>query len=388
MNDSESALGDVQGFCEKLRPIEDICYLEHKFNDRLIPLAKEFNILGLPVPKEYGGRAADNPTGVKAMMRIGMEGSGIRSVFSVHSSICQKLLMEHGSDAQKERYLRPSATGEMIMAFALTEPEAGSNPLGLETSFREDGSDYVLNGTKYLITNSGIANAIIVFARRSGGDGRISAFIIDATSEGIEREDLVSKMGTPTTNTGMFELNECRVPKQNLIGDERDGWKVAKEGLMHGRLSVAAGCVGSIKDCLIEAVQYSKERIQHNKPIAKHQLVQEHIASIKLGLSASRMMVQRATRITGAWEKNADDPSAIRRADLAIAEAKLFCANASYDAADRAVQIIGGRGWSFLYRPGRHLVDNRVCRIYEGTDEILKLKIAGEVLGKEFLAYS
>lgn len=388
MNDSETVLKDVSGFCEKLRPIEDVCYLEHKLNSRLIPLAKEFNILGLPVPKEYGGRATDNPNFVRAMMRIGMEGSGIRSVFSVHSSICQKLLMDHGSDSQKERYLKPSATGDVIMAFALTEPEAGSNPLGLETNFREDGSDYVLNGTKYLITNSGIADAIIVFARKSGGDKRISAFIIDAASEGIEKEDLVSKMGTPTTNTGMFELNECRVPKQNLVGREGDGWKIAKEGLMHGRLSVAAGCVGSIKDCLIEAVQYSKERVQHNKPIAKHQLVQEHIASMKLGLSASRMMVHRATRIKAAWENNVSDPSLMRRADLAIAEAKLFCANASYEAADRAVQIIGGRGWSFLYRPGRHLVDNRVCRIYEGTDEILKLKIAGDVLGKDFLAYS
>lgn len=391
MNNPETVLSDVRIFCQKLRPIEDVCYLEHKFNDQLLPLAKEFDVLGLPVPQEYGGRATDNPTFAKALMRIGMEGSGIRSVFSVHSSICQKILIRYGTDYQKERYLKPSTKGEVIMAFALTEPEAGSNPLGLETSFREeDGGDYILNGTKYLITNSGIADAIIVFARKSSGDRRISAFIIDANSDtnGIEKEDLVSKMGTPTTNTGMFELNEYRLPRQNLIGHEGDGWRIAKEGLMDGRLSVAAGCVGSIQDCLIEAVQYSKERIQHNKPIAKHQLVQEHIAAIKLSLSASRMMVSRAINIKSKWDKNVGDPSLRRRADLAIAEAKLFCANASYDAADRAVQIIGGRGWSFLYRPGRHLVDNRVCRIYEGTDEIIKLKIAGDVLGKEFLSYS
>jgi alkylation response protein AidB-like acyl-CoA dehydrogenase len=390
MKNPEAVLSDIKGFCEKLRPIEDVCYLEHKFNDRLIPLAKEFNILGLPVPQEYGGRAADNQAFVKALMRIGMEGSGVRSVFSVHSSICQKILMRYGTDYQKERYLKPSTKGDVIMAFALTEPEAGSNPLGLETSFREeDDGDYVLNGTKYLITNSGIADAIIVFARKSNGNKRISAFIIDANNaNGMEKEDLASKMGTPTTNTGMFELKEYRISEQNLIGHEGDGWRIAKEGLMDGRLSVAAGCVGSIRDCLIEAVQYSKERIQHNKPIAKHQLVQEHIAAIKLSLSASTMIVRRAVHIKSKWDKNMDDPSLKRRADLAIAEAKLFCANASYDAADRAVQIIGGRGWSFLYRPGRHLVDNRVCRIYEGTDEILKLKIAGDVLGKEFLSYS
>jgi alkylation response protein AidB-like acyl-CoA dehydrogenase len=215
----------------------------------------------------------------------------------------------------------------------------------------------------------------------------MSSFIIDTNKEGIEREELVSKMGTPTTNTGMFELNDYRVPKENIIGKEGYGWQIAKEALIDGRIGVAAGCVGSIKDCLIEAVKYSKERMQYGKPIAKHQLVQEHIAAIKVHLSASRMMVMRANKLKDKWDKNPDDKELMRKADLAVAEAKLFCTNASYDAADRAVQIFGGRGWSFLYRPGRHLVDNRVCRIYEGSDEIMKLKIAAGILGKDYRSY-
>ncbi len=386
MGDSEAILKDVNGFCEKLRPTEDVYYLEHRYNDQTIPLAREFNVLGLPVPEEFGGRDADNFTYVKALERIGMEGSGIRSFFSVHSSIAQKLLMKFGTDRQKEKYLKPSTSGQTILAFALTEPDAGSNPLEIKTSFRKDGDSYVLNGTKYLITNAGIADAIIVFAKSA--DNAMSAFLVDTDREGVEREDLVSKMGTPTTNTGMFELTDYKVPQDNILGKEGDGWSIAKHALIDGRISVAAGCVGSIKDCLIESIRYSKERVQYGKPIAKHQLIQEHIALIKVHLSASRMMVRRATMLKDRWDKDPDNKIKRRKADLAVAEAKLFCASAAYDAADRAVQILGGRGWSFLYRPGRHLVDNRVCRIYEGAEEVLKLKIASGVLGDEYRAYS
>lgn len=255
----------------------------------------------------------------------------------------------------------------------------------MKATYKQDGNSYLLNGTKYLITNAGIADTAIVFAKAAGG--AMSAFLVDMKTEGIEKEDLVSKMGTPTTNTGMFELASCRVPKENLVGKEGAGWEIAKQALMDGRMSVAAGCVGSIRDCLKEAVGYSKERMQYGKVIARHQLIQEHIAAIKLHLDSSTMMVRRATAFREKWDQSPSDKDLMRKADLAIAEAKLFCANAAYDAADRAVQVLGGRGWSYLYRPGRHLVDNRVCRIYEGAEEILKLKIASGVLGEGYRAY-
>ena len=154
--------------------------------------------------------------------------------------------------------------------------------------------------------------------------------------------------------------------------------------LVSGRLSVAAGCLGVIEDCLAEVLEYAKSRKQHGKEIAKHQLVQDHIANIDMDRVASESLVLRAADAKDAAEAN---PELAKAADLLAAQAKLFCSNAAWDAADRAVQVFGGRGWSTLYRPGRHLMDVRVCRIYEGTDEILKLKIASALLGKEWEAF-
>ncbi|MBI4344033.1 MAG: acyl-CoA/acyl-ACP dehydrogenase [Euryarchaeota archaeon] len=193
-------------------------------------------------------------------------------------------------------------------------------------------------------------------------------------------------MGMPTSDTAMFELRDYRIPKANLLGERDEGWAVARYGLMNGRLGVAAGCAGIISDCLREAANYAKERVQHGKVIARHQLIQEHIAYMKTELEAARLMVARAAGLVDEYE--AEPTKELREvADAAVAEAKFMATNAAWDAADRAVQIYGGRGWSFLYRPGRHLVDTRVCRIYEGADEIMKLRIAAGYLGKGFEAY-
>jgi alkylation response protein AidB-like acyl-CoA dehydrogenase len=216
----------------------------------------------------------------------------------------------------------------------------------------------------------------------------VSAFIVDTDQPGFEKEDLVAKMGMPSANTGMFSLTEYQLPINNLLGEEGDGFRIAMGTLVSGRISVAAGCLGVIEDCLIEAVNYAKERNQHGKAIAKHQLVQEHIAAIEMHRLAAESVILRAAEAKDA--SNADPGNAELRAnaDLMAAKAKLLASNAGWDAADRAVQVFGGRGWSTLYRPGRHLQDVRVCRIYEGTDEILKLKIAASVLGgKEYEAF-
>jgi alkylation response protein AidB-like acyl-CoA dehydrogenase len=173
----------------------------------------------------------------------------------------------------------------------------------------------------------------------------------------------------------------------NLLGEEGDGFRIAMGTLVSGRLSVASGCLGVIEDCLTETVNYARNRHQHGKAIARHQLVQEHIAMIELHRASTEAMVLRAAEAKDASDRAAGDAGLRARADLLTAQAKLFAANAAWDAADRAVQVYGGRGWSTLYRPGRHLLDVRVCRIYEGTDEILKLKVAAAVLGKEYEAY-
>jgi alkylation response protein AidB-like acyl-CoA dehydrogenase len=215
----------------------------------------------------------------------------------------------------------------------------------------------------------------------------MSAFIIDTNAHGFASEDLTAKMGMPTANTAMFEMNECQVPLNNMLGAEGDGFRIAMGTLVSGRISVAAGCLGVIEDCLAEAISYAKERRQHGKAIAKHQLIQEHLAAIEMARAGSEAMVLRAAEAKDASAAEPANAALQTKADLFAAQAKLFAANAAWDAADRAVQIYGGRGYSTLYRPGRHLMDVRVCRIYEGTDEILKLKIAASVLGKEYEAF-
>ena len=243
-------LADVEDFCNEIRPIEELCYLEHQFNDQAIPLAKKHDLLGMLVPKEYGGRGAGPVTYLKALARIGQEGSGLRTLFSGHSSIGQMPVISWGNDEQKQRYLPASVRGEKIMAFGLTEPDAGSNPLELQMTYRREGDRFLLNGVKYLISNGGIADVIVTFAYPESKRDRMSAFLVETDQPGIEREDLVAKMGMPTCNTAMFELSDYPVPADNLLGEEGNGFRIAMDTLISGRLSVAAGCLGVIEDCL------------------------------------------------------------------------------------------------------------------------------------------
>lgn len=383
-------LADVEAYCHEIRPIEDLCYLERRRNDAIVSLAREHNLLGMLVPPRFGGRGADALTYARALARINREGTGVRTFFSGHSSIGQYPILRYGTEAQKQRYLPASCRGECILAFALTEPEAGSNPLEGTTTYRRDGNRFLLNGVKYLISNGTIATTAIVFAfpeGRSGPERRMSAFIVDTAGDTFEKEALHAKPGMYTSDTGMFQMHDHPVPAENLLGPEGEGFRIAMHTLISGRLSVAAGCLGVIEDCLAEALRYAKERRQHGKPIGKHQLVQDHIARIEILRATSEAMVERAAAAKQASDESPEDRALLAEADFRVAEAKWHASNAAFEAADRAVQVFGGRGWSELYRPMRHLQDVRVCRIYEGTDEIMKLKIASRLLGKEFEAY-
>ncbi len=396
MTSEQSArlLADVEAYCTELRPIEELCYVEHRPNEAIATLAKKHNLLGMAVPTSYGGRGADALTYARALARINREGGGPRTFFSGHCSIGQYPIVRYGTEEQKSRYLPRSCRGEIILAFGLTEPDAGSNPLEATTTYRREGDRFLLNGVKYLISNGTIADAVIVFAYPEGGAGvggggrRMSAFIVDTAGDTFEKEALHAKLGMFTADTGMFQMTDHPVPAANMLGPEGEGFRIAMHTLVSGRLSVAAGCLGTIEDCLIDVLEYAKHREQHGKPIGKHQLVQEHIAMIEVARASSEAMVERAARAKQASDEEPSKKELLREADFRVAEAKFFASNAAWDAADRAVQVYGGRGWSELYRPGRHLQDVRVCRIYEGTDEIMKLKIASHVLGKGYEAFS
>jgi alkylation response protein AidB-like acyl-CoA dehydrogenase len=388
---SEQLLADVEAYCQELRPIEELCYLEHRYNDQTVELAKKYNLLGMPVPVKYGGRGADSLTYARALARIGREGTGVRTFYSGQTSIGQYPIMRYGNAGQHERYLPASCRGEKIMAFGLTEPDAGSNPLEMTTTYRRVGDKFLLNGVKYLISNGGIADVVVCFAYpedKTGKDRRMSAFIVDTEGETFEAETLSAKPGMFTANTAMFQMTDHPVPVENLLSKEGNGFRVAMGTLVSGRLSVASGCLGVIEDCLAEVLEYSKTRVQHGKEIGKHQLVQEHIAYIEMARATSDALVERAANAKTASDAALDNEDLAKEADIRVAQAKFCASNAAWEAADRAVQIYGGRGWSELFRVGRHLQDVRVCRIYEGTDEIMKLKIAAYLLGPGYNAFA
>ncbi len=380
-------LSDVEAFCEEIRPTEELCYLEHRFNDSAIELARKYRLLGMPFATQYGGRGASLEDYLAAITRIGREGSGLRTLFSGHTSIGTYPVARFGNETQKQAYLVPACRGDKIMAFALTEPEAGSNPLEMQMTYRREGDVFILNGVKYLISNGGIANAIVVFAYPEQEGGRISAFIIDTDEDSFEHEEMTAKVGLPTSNTAMFELTDHAVPVGSLLGEEGEGFRIAMATLESGRLSVAAGCLGVIEDCLAETVDYSLKRHQHGKPIARHQLIQDHLAQIELARITTASVLDQAVIARIKSTAAPGDRQLQDESDLLVAEAKFIASNAAFDAADRAVQVFGGRGYSQLFRPARHWADVRVCRIYEGTDEIIKLKIAAALLGKENSAF-
>jgi len=387
----EKLIADVRAFCEEIRPAEELCYVEHRFNDQVLPLARKHDLLGINVDPAYGGRGADAVSYLNALVRIGREGTGVRTFFSGHLSIGAYPIQTWGSEVLKTKYLPRAVAGEMLLAFGLTEPDAGSNPREMTTTYERTAAGYRLNGVKYLISNGGIADAVIVFGYPfgvpEGPERRISAFVVETKTPGFVAENLTAKMGMPTSNTAMFEMENVEIPHENRLGDEGAGFRIAMGTLVSGRLSVAAGCLGVIEDCLIESLEYAKNREQHGKPIAKHQLVQEHLAEIELARISSAALLNMAAEAKHASALAPADRDLAAEADGLAAKAKLFITNAAWDAVDRSVQVFGGRGWSTLYRPGRHLMDVRVCRIYEGTDEILKLKIAASLLGKEYEAF-
>jgi alkylation response protein AidB-like acyl-CoA dehydrogenase len=311
----------------------------------------------------------------------------VRTFFSGHTSIGQGPILVWGNDEQKRRLLPRSTRGEIVCAFALTEPGAGSNPREMAMTYRRRGDEFLLNGEKYLISNGGIAGVIVTFAYPEGRTGRISAFLVETGQPGFSSESLEPKVGNVTADTVRFALCDYAVPAANLLGAEGEGLAIAMDTLVGGRLSVAAGCLGVIEDCLAEVVAYAKTRHQHGKPIARHQLVQEHITAIEMHRVTTEALVFLAAEARDASLANPGDTTLRARADRLAAQAKLHASRAACDAADHAVQVFGGRGFLEAFRPGRHFQDTRVARLYEGTDEILTLKIAAAVLGKDYEAF-
>ncbi|MDE1766987.1 MAG: acyl-CoA dehydrogenase family protein [Thaumarchaeota archaeon] len=403
-DEQKNFLERVDTACKSVRDHETECYLAEKTNNMIVPEFGKIGMLGCPISKKYGGLGYDILTYAFALERIGREGNSLRTFFSAHVSIGQMVLQNWADEEQKKKYLPETVSGKIIMAFALTEPDAGSDPGSMTTKFEERGDDFILNGKKHWVGNGTFAKVMTTYAR--GPDGRISAFIVDADSKGFHAEEMKNKMGLLSIKNAEIRFENCVIPKRNLLGTKGKGLSIAYSALIDGRLSVAAGAIGVMKDCLDESILHSQKRQQHGSALAKKQLIQEHLSSMILNIESSRWLVYRACAarqklqdyVEGIKERdqnwqerlNREDReySDLRaRADRYAAIAKLHTTNAAFDCANRAVQIFGSFGYQKTNRAARHFLDSRAITIYEGANEVLKLKIASLELGDKYQAY-
>lgn len=374
--------------CEELLIPEFEKYMERKFNGMVPEVLKKYKLMGIPILKEYGGDGASPIVHSLTLERFGQLGLGVVTFVDVHQALGSLTLQEWGNAEQKQRYLPKVASGEIVLAYALTEPEAGSDPASLKTQFRKDGDNYYLNGSKYLISNGSIANRLIVFAYPEGQTKGMTAFLVDAKESGFSVDmKLEEKMGLFTSDTAMISFSDLKVSRDDLIGEEGRGLAVAYAGLLNGRIGIASGCLGVMEDCLNQVRERVTSRAQHGKPIGKHQLIQRHVARISANLESSRWLVYQAALKKEDYDNGRSDLNLRAEADRISAVAKYVASKAAWESADSAVQCFGGFGYSILSPVAKHLIDSRVARIYEGTDEVMELKIASTVLGKDFEAY-
>jgi len=363
-------------------------YIERKYNPEILGVLKRNNLMGVPIDKEYGGRGARQLVEALFLERMGQTGMGVITFSDVHQCLGSLAVQDWGNEEQKARYLPGAAKGETVFAYGLTESEAGSDPASLKTSYVRDGAGFRLNGSKYLISNGSIATKMIVFARPEGGTGAPTAFILDTKDKGFTVDmRLEEKIGLFTSDTSMISLEDAFVPAEDLLGAEGKGLSVAYSALLNGRIGIGSGCVGVMEDCLNQVKERATSRVQHGKEIARHQLIQKHIANIESSLEACRWLIYRAALKKDEYERDPKNLGLRADADRLSAVAKYMASRCAFDSADRAVQCFGGFGYSILSPVAKHFLDTRVARIYEGTDEIMELKIASSVLGKQFDAY-
>jgi alkylation response protein AidB-like acyl-CoA dehydrogenase len=381
-----AVLARVEEACRELRPIEDQFYLDRKINPHVAPIFSKHHAIGFLIDEQYGGLGMDVPLYTWAVERIGQEGTSPRTFFSCHVSIGASVVSYWGNSEQKQRYLPQAARGERIFGFGLTEPDAGSNPAAMQTSFERTSGGFLLNGQKKWIGNAAEGGTLVTFARDKQS-GKISAFLIDAQTPGYRAEIIPHKLGIPTAPTCFVTYENCEIPAANLLGDLGQGLKIAYSTLMGGRLGVASGSVGIIVDCLHECLNYARTREQFGKPIGKHQLIQRHIGRMAVKLESARALVKAAAERKSQYDADRSNAELRNEADLLSAQAKYYATNAAQEAAHDAVQVFGGNGFLLTHRPARHYADARVCQIYEGTNEILEQKIAVGYLGREYEAF-
>ncbi|MBL4933380.1 acyl-CoA dehydrogenase [Clostridium paridis] len=339
--------------------------------DNVKKMAK-LGMLGIPFKKEYGGAGGDTVSYIMTVEELSKVCGTHGVIVSAHTSLCASVVDQFGTPAQKEKYLPALAKGEKIGAFGLTEPGAGTDAAGQQTVAVLDGDNYILNGSKIFITNGGVAETFIIFAMtdRSKGTKGISAFIVEKDFPGFSIGKLENKMGIRASSTTELIMENCIVPKENLLGAEGKGFGIAMKTLDGGRIGIAAQALGLAQGALDEAIAYMKERKQFGRPIAAFQGLQWYIAEMDVKVQAARQLVYKA-----AWTKDQGLPYT-----LEAARAKLFAADVAMEVTTKAVQIFGGYGYTKEYPVERLMRDAKITEIYEGTSEVQKMVISGSLL--------
>ncbi len=346
---------------------------KNEYPFELVPKMAKLGFLGICLPAKYGGAGMDYIS--LGLLAEGLEyaDSSVRETIAVHLALHALPIFQWGTEAQKQAFLPSLAKGENLACFGLTEPNAGSDVAGIQSTARRDGDDYLLNGEKMWITLADVADRFLVFAKIGSGRGtdNITAFILERGWPGLTTGTIHGKLGVRASNTGWIHMSDVRVPADHRLGEEGEGFKIAMSSLDNARYAVAAGAVGILRACLEESIRYARERRTFGKPIMEYQLVQQMIANMQQGIDVGQLLVWRA-----GWMKNQG-----LRNTRETSMAKWYCTEAARRAADDALQIHGAYGYSDEFNLERYLRNTKSAVIYEGTTQIHTLMQAGYAMG-------
>ena len=365
----------IREFAEKeVKPLAAEIDEQERFPIETVEKMGKIGLMGIPIPTQYGGAGGTNMMYGMAVEELSRVCGTTGVVLSAHTSLCAAPILENGTEEQKMKYLPKLASGEWIGAFGLTEPNAGTDAAGQHTTAVLDGEEWVLNGSKIFITNGGYAHVYIIIAMtdKSMGTKGISAFIVEKGTPGFSIGKKEMKMGIRGSATTELIFENCRIPKDNLLGKIGGGFAIAMKTLDGGRIGIAAQALGIAQGAMDETVKYTKERKQFGRSISQFQNTQFQMADLETKVQAARLLVRSAH-----YKKDNGIPYSV---DAAMA--KLFCAETAMEVTTKAVQFHGGYGYTREYPVERMMRDAKITEIYEGTSEVQRMVIAGKLFKK------
>ncbi len=362
---SEFAENEIKPYAEEVDETEE-------FPRGTVEKLQKYGFMGIPIPREFGGQGCDSLTYVMCVEEISKRCATTGVIVSAHTSLCCDPILKYGTPSQKEEYLKPLASGEKLGAFALTEPNAGTDAAGVATKAVLEGEEYVLNGSKIFITNGKEADIYIIFAMTdpSKGTKGISAFIVEKGTPGFTFGTKEKKMGIRGSSTYELIFRDCRIPRENMLGQEGKGFSIAMGTLDGGRIGIAAQALGIAEGAMEATIAYVKQRKQFGRTIAQFQNTQFTLADLAAKVEAAKLLVYKA-----AMAKDTQ-----KRYSVEAAMAKLFAAETAMEVTIKCVQLHGGYGYTREYAVERMMRDAKITEIYEGTSEVQRMVISGSLL--------